>query len=73
MRSLTDMLVAALGVDDTDAGDEVEAASSVSMTGGAMAAAVACVGSLVFVLVFSVVILAVRLMFLGGNHKIPIS
>ena len=54
MRSLTDRAVlAALGVDDTEAGeDEVEAASSVSMAGGGMTVSVAatCVGSVVIFL-----------------------
>ena len=54
MRSLTDMVVAALGVEDTEAGEEVDTTSSVVMIGAGMVGA--CVGSVVAVEVFSVVI-----------------
>ena len=56
MRSLTEMVVAALGVEDTEAGDDVDTASSAVIIGPGMA--VSCVGSVVVlvVVVSSVVI-----------------
>ena len=54
MRSLTDMVVAALGVEDTEAGEEVDTTSSVVMIGAGMGEV--CVGSVLLVVVFSVVI-----------------
>ena len=55
MRSLTDMVVAALGVEDTEAGEEVDTTSSAVMIGAGMVGA--CVGWEVLpVVVFSVVI-----------------
>ena len=61
------MVVAALGVEDTDAGDDVDATSTAVLIGSGMAAA-AGVGS-VLLLVVVIFFLFVWLMFLGWEEE----
>lgn len=56
MRSLTEKVVAALGVEDTEAGDDVDTASSAVVIGARVTAPAECVDSTVLVVVFSVAI-----------------
>ena len=69
MGSLTDMVVAALGVEDTEAGEEVDTTSLDVMVGAGMVGA--CVGWEVLpVVVFSVVIFLFVVVSSEGARKI---